>query len=118
MLSPLPRHSGWRYCFAHFAPVVSAFPDIAVRSARALSFSRLARRSLELRRAHLRNDAIRQGWRPGHVQRARVDEQFEGAVLSRWERFFLGHLLRPSLVLPPYAHSLGHGEWGRVTWMS
>jgi hypothetical protein len=30
MLSPLPRHSGWRHCFAHFAPVVSAFPDMAV----------------------------------------------------------------------------------------
>src|ERR1700730_2427265 len=112
MLSPLPRHSGWRYCFAHFAPVVSAFPDIAVRSARALSFSRPARRSLALQGALLRSDAIRQQRRLCHAQRPGVDEQFEGAVLSRWERFFLGHLLRPSLVLPPYAHSLGHGEWG------
>ena len=54
MLSPLPRHSDWRSCLAHSAPVVSAFPDMAVRSARALSFSRLAQRSLALRPAHSR----------------------------------------------------------------
>src|SRR5436309_6376466 len=54
MLSPLPRHSDWRYCFAHFAPVVSAFPDMAVGSACASSFSRLAQRSLALRPAHSR----------------------------------------------------------------
>src|SRR6185295_16967404 len=35
-------------------PVVSAFPDMAVRSARASSFSRLAQRSLALRPAHSR----------------------------------------------------------------
>ena len=35
-------------------PAVSAFPDMAVRSACALSFSRLARRSLALRPAHSR----------------------------------------------------------------
>ena len=38
-------------CFAHFSPVVSAFPDMAVGSACALSFSRLAQRSLALRPA-------------------------------------------------------------------
>ena len=39
-------------CSLH--PAVSAFPDMAVRSACALSFSRLARRSLALRPAHSR----------------------------------------------------------------
>ena len=37
-----------------FTPAVSAFPDMAVRSACASSFSRLARRSLTLRPAHSR----------------------------------------------------------------
>src|SRR6266436_4317371 len=36
------------------APDISAFPDMAVRSACASSFSRLARRSLALRPAHPR----------------------------------------------------------------
>src|SRR6266478_4184574 len=36
------------------APDISAFPDMAVRSACASSFSRLARRSLALRPAHSR----------------------------------------------------------------
>jgi hypothetical protein len=53
MLSPLPRRSGWAYPCS-FIPAVSAFPDMAVRSACALSFSRLARRSLALRPAHSR----------------------------------------------------------------
>src|SRR5262245_31520543 len=39
-------------------PVVSAFPDMAVRSACASSFSRLARRSLALRPAHSRGHRI------------------------------------------------------------
>jgi AI-2 transport protein TqsA len=54
MLSPIPRHSDRAYHFAQFAQVVSAFPDMAVGSACALSFSRLARRSLALRPAHSR----------------------------------------------------------------
>src|SRR5207253_3637150 len=54
MLSPIPRHSDWAYHFAQFAQVVSAFPEMAVGSACALSFSRLARRSLALRPAHSR----------------------------------------------------------------
>jgi hypothetical protein len=36
--SPLPRHGDWRYCFAQFAAVVSAFPKIAVRSVWASPF--------------------------------------------------------------------------------
>jgi hypothetical protein len=53
MLSPLPRRSGWVHGLLA-SPTVSAFPDMAVGSARALSFSRLIRRSLELRPAHSR----------------------------------------------------------------
>jgi hypothetical protein len=53
MLSPLPRRSGWVHRLLT-SPAVSAFPDMAVGSARALSFSRLARRSLALRPAHSR----------------------------------------------------------------
>jgi hypothetical protein len=53
MLSPLPRRSDW---VPHLlaSPVVSAFPDMAVRSARTSSFSRLVRCSLALRPAHSR----------------------------------------------------------------
>ena len=54
MLSPLPRRSGWAYSSAHSPPAVSAFPERVVGSACALSFSRLARRSLALRPAHSR----------------------------------------------------------------
>src|SRR6184192_63261 len=54
MLSPIPRHSDRAYHFAQFAQIVSAFPEMAVGSACALSFSRLARRSLALRPAHSR----------------------------------------------------------------
>ena len=54
MLSPLPRRSGWAYCFAHTSPSRVSLPDMAVGSACALSFSRLARRSLALRPAHSR----------------------------------------------------------------
>src|SRR5262247_2252477 len=50
----MPRHSDWRYCFAHFAPAVSAFPEAVIGSACASSFSRFARRSLALRPAHSR----------------------------------------------------------------
>ena len=53
MLSPLPRHSNWWYCLL-FHPVVSTFPESVVGSACALSFSRLAQRSLTLRPAHSR----------------------------------------------------------------
>src|SRR2546429_7590607 len=49
-----PAQRFWAYHFAQFAQIVSAFPDMAVRSACALSFSRLARRSLALRPAHSR----------------------------------------------------------------
>src|SRR5262245_35980940 len=52
MLSPLPRRSGWAYCFAHSLPAVSAFPEGVIGSACASSFSRPARRSLTLRPAH------------------------------------------------------------------
>src|SRR3974390_38734 len=54
MLSPLPRRSGWAHFFAHSPPAVSAFPERVVGSACALSFSRLAQRSLTLRPAHSR----------------------------------------------------------------
>ena len=53
MLSPLPRRSGWVPRLLT-SPAVSAFPDMAVGSARASTFSRLARRSLALRPAHSR----------------------------------------------------------------
>ena len=53
MLSPLPRHSNWDTALL-IHPVVSAFPDSAVGSACATSFSRLAQRSLTLRPAHSR----------------------------------------------------------------
>jgi hypothetical protein len=39
------------------------------------------------------------------AQRPGVGEQFEGAALGGWERLS-GHLLRQSLMLPPYAHFL------------
>src|SRR3989440_1012958 len=52
MLSPLPRRSGWAYSL--IPPAVSAFPERVVGSACASSLSRLARRSLALRRAHSR----------------------------------------------------------------
>src|SRR5436309_12701177 len=52
MLSPLPRRSGWAYSLV--PPAVSAFPERVVGSTCALSFSRLARRSLALRPAHSR----------------------------------------------------------------
>src|SRR5256712_13844584 len=54
MLSPLPRRSGWSYSSLCFHPAVSAFPERVIGSACALSFSRLARRSLTLRPAHSR----------------------------------------------------------------
>jgi hypothetical protein len=53
MLSPLPRRSDWASCLL-IHPAVSAFPDMALGSACASSFSRLARRSLALRPAHSR----------------------------------------------------------------
>jgi len=53
MLSPLPRRSVWVHASLS-SPVVSAFPDMAVRSACATSFSRLAQRSITLRPAHSR----------------------------------------------------------------
>src|ERR1017187_6170663 len=53
MLSPLPRHGDWVHRLLA-SPVVSAFPDMAVGSSRASTFSRLIRRSLALRPAHLR----------------------------------------------------------------
>jgi hypothetical protein len=53
MLSPLPRHGDWVHPLLA-SPVVSAFPDMAVGSARASTFSRLIRRSLALRPAHSR----------------------------------------------------------------
>ena len=53
MLSPLPRHSNWCTALLNH-PVVSAFPEMAVGSACATSFSRLAQRSLTLRPAHSR----------------------------------------------------------------
>src|SRR5208283_335445 len=53
MLSPLSRRSGWAY-HSLIHPAVSAFPERVVGSARASSFSRLARRSLALRPAHSR----------------------------------------------------------------
>jgi len=53
MLSPLPRRSDWVHRLLAF-PAVSAFPDMAVGSARASTFSRLIRRSLALRPAHSR----------------------------------------------------------------
>jgi hypothetical protein len=54
MPPPLPRRSVGTYRFAHFHPDVSVFPDGVVGSTCALSFSRLARRSLALRPAHSR----------------------------------------------------------------
>src|SRR5215813_5779920 len=66
MLSPLPRHSDWRYCFAHFAPVVSAFPDNPVRSAHASSFSRLlgvhSRYGLHTRAVTVYRDTLSEGF--------------------------------------------------------
>src|ERR1700730_11594398 len=53
MLSPLPRHGDWVHRLLS-SPVVSAFPDMAVGSAHASTFSRLIRRSLALRPAHSR----------------------------------------------------------------
>ncbi len=53
MLSLLPRRSDW-VPSSLSSPVVSAFPDMAVGSACATPFSRLARRSLALRPAHSR----------------------------------------------------------------
>ena len=53
MLSPLPRRSHWVPPLLA-SPAVSAFPDMAVGSARASTFSRLVRRSLALRPAHSR----------------------------------------------------------------
>ena len=53
MLSPLPRRSDWdQPCSS--PPVVSAFPEMAVVSACATSFSRIAQRSLTLRPVHSR----------------------------------------------------------------
>jgi hypothetical protein len=53
MLPLLPRRSGWAYC-SLIHPAVPAFPERVVGSACALSFSRLAQRSLTLRPAHSR----------------------------------------------------------------
>jgi hypothetical protein len=53
LLSPLPRRSGWGLS-SLLSPVVSTFPALAGGSARASSFSRLARRSLGLQPAHSR----------------------------------------------------------------
>ncbi len=53
MLSPLPRRSDWVHASLS-SPVVSAFPEMAVGSACASSFSRLAQRLLTLRPAHSR----------------------------------------------------------------
>ncbi len=53
MLSPLPRRSDWVHASLS-SPVVSAFPEMAVGSACAMSFSRIAQRSLTLRPAHSR----------------------------------------------------------------
>ena len=53
MLSPLPRRGDWVPRLLA-SPVVSAFPDMAVGSARASTFSRLIRRSLALRPVHSR----------------------------------------------------------------
>jgi len=52
MPSPLPRHSDWEHCFAHFPPAISAFPERVVGSACATFISRIAQRSLTLRPAH------------------------------------------------------------------
>ena len=59
MLSPLPRRSGWAYCFAHLTQPYQPSPKGSVGSACASSFSRLARRSLALRPAHSRCHRIR-----------------------------------------------------------
>ena len=53
MLPPLPRCGGGAWS-SLVRPTVSAFPDTTVRSARTLSFSRFAQRSLTLRPAHSR----------------------------------------------------------------
>jgi hypothetical protein len=53
MLSPLPRHSDWRYLLAHPSSRVS-LPRRVLGSACASSFSRLTQRSLTLRPAHSR----------------------------------------------------------------
>ena len=54
MLSPIPRRSDWVAALLNTSPIVSAFPRRAAGSACALSFSRIAQRSLALRPAHSR----------------------------------------------------------------
>ena len=53
MLPPLPRRGGWTSS-SLCRPAVSAFPGTTARSARTITFSRFARRSLALRPAHSR----------------------------------------------------------------
>src|SRR5450759_4327559 len=71
MLPPLPRRATGGTALL-IRPVVPAFPGLAAGSARASSFSRLARRSLALRPAHSR----------GHRIVARLPEGFNHFVSS------------------------------------
>ena len=58
MLPPLPRCGGWAPSSLN-RPAISAFPGTTAGTARTLSFSRSARRSLALRPAHSRRSPIR-----------------------------------------------------------
>ena len=83
--------------FAHFAPVMSAFPDMAVGSACALSFSKFARRSLALRPAHSRRSPSRDPLSEGF---SHFVTSIAAPVASGWSGCRAG--LAPAGKAPPF----------------
>ena len=98
MLPPLPRCGGGAWSSLR-RPTVSAFPGTTAGSARTLSFSRFARRSLALRPAHAR----------GHLYVTRFTRRLRPFRYLVWGFFCQGLNLAP-LCFFVYFFSTGNGH--------